>query len=65
MDMNSVRCSCLLPGMVVSNVLLVGLIEKLMMFSTSAENTHALKRPNLGCGRNSLFQMEVATLEEN
>lgn len=41
--MSSVHCSCLLTWMVVSNVLLVGLIEKLMMFSTSAENTHALK----------------------
>lgn len=51
--------------MVVSNVLLVGLIEKLMMFSTSAENTCALKGPNLGGGKNSLFQMDVAMLEEN
>lgn len=54
-----------LVWMVVSNVLLVGLIEKLMMFSTSAENTCALKGPNLGGGKNSLFQMDVAMLEEN
>lgn len=51
--MNSVHCVCLLVWMVVSNVLLVGLIEKLMMFSTSAENTRALKGPNFGGGKNS------------
>lgn len=63
--MNSVYCVCLLLWMVVSNVVLVRLIEKLMMFSTSAENTHALKGPNLGSGKKSLFRMDVAMLEEN
>lgn len=63
--MNSVHCACLLLWMVVSNVILVGLIEKLMMFSTSAENTCPLKGPNLRGGKNYLFQMDVAMLEEN
>lgn len=62
--MNSVHCACLLLWMVISNVILVRLIEKLMMFSTSAENTYVLKGPNLRGGKN-LFQMDVAMLEEN
>lgn len=63
--MNSVYCVCLLLWMVVSNVLLVGLMEKWMMFSPSAENIHALEGPDLEGGKNSLFQMQVAVLEEN
>lgn len=51
--------------MVVSNVLLVGLMEKWMMFSASSENTRALEGPDLEGGKNSLFQMQVAMLEEN
>lgn len=62
--MNSVHCACLLLWMVISNVILVRLIEKLMMFSTSAENTYVLKGPNLRGGKN-FFQMDVAMLEEN
>lgn len=50
--------------MVVSNVLLVGLIEKLVYLSTGARCICVLKGHNWVCGKNSLFQMAVAMLEK-
>lgn len=50
--------------MVVSNVLLVGLTEKLVCLSTGAPCICVLKGHNWVCGKNSLFQMAVAVLEK-